>query len=244
MRTPIRGILAFTCLAALTLANTANAGPIMSFTQAGDGTVTGTTASGTTTLTTNSALFPGSKTVTIGTIGTGATNIAALETFSLVRSTAAASIVNGQIQQDAYTGTITFTNPVGGAVLLTVTLTGTGDFLNGGPGTGSAGLNGPMTFTAPATSPIVIAGALGGPGVTSATGSGSLSFSNIVSPPGSTTNGLILTGTTLNNFAASLDAGNFTANAAVPEPASIVMASMAVVAGLGLHGLRRKGTQA
>jgi len=241
MRKVIKGFLAFTFVAALALANTANAANILSFTQAGDGTVTGTTAGGTTTLTTNSALFPGSKTVTIGTIGTGATNLAALETFSLVRSSAAATVVNGQIQQDAYTGTITFTNPVGGAVLLTVTFSSP-VFLNGVPGSGSATLGGPATFTAPATSPVVIAGALGGPGVTSASGSFGITLSNIASPPGSATPGLILTGTTISNFSAGLDSGTFSTGV-IPEPASLVMASMAVFAGLGYHGWRRKASQ-
>jgi len=247
MRTAIRGIFAFTFMAALTLANTANAGPIMSFTQFGDGTVIGTTAGTTTTLTTNSLGSTGNKQVVIGTINNAPVNIAALETFTLVRSSGAANVVNGQIQQDAYTGTIAFTGPPGtpnaGVNILTATLTGVGDFLNGTPGSGQASLGGPMTFTASPLSPIVLAGAFGGPGVTTATGSGTFSFSFVVSPPGSTTNGLTLTGTTINNFTAGLDAGNFTANAVVPEPASIVMASMAVIAGLGLHGLRRKGSQ-
>jgi hypothetical protein len=241
MRTVIKGFLAFTFVAALALANTANAANIMSFTGAGNGTILGTTVSNTTTLTTDSPLNPGHVLVVIGTIGTGQTNLLAVETFNLVRSNAAASVVNGQIQQDQYTGTITFDAVGGASNILTVTFNSP-VFLNGVPGSGSATLSGPASFTAPATSPIVIAGALGGPGVTSATGSFGLTLSNINNTATGTT-GLTLTGSTINNFTAGLNSGTFSTGPAIPEPASLVMASIAVFAGLGYHGWHRKASQ-
>jgi hypothetical protein len=223
---PLR--LAIAALAALALATSASADTILAFSEAAPGTavITGTSSGGTTTLTTPA----GGILVDIGTFGGQPFIGQATETFSTpLTSTANATNTNGVVGQMDFAGTITFTGAVGGpfAGLNLLTATFTGGTLSGNLGGNSAGLNssqppGTVTFTSaiPQIQSLIAA---------SPARSLSLSFAGLLPSVGITNN-------QFSNFTTP-NSGIF--STVVPEPTSVVMASISVFTGLGYFGLRR-----
>jgi hypothetical protein len=225
-------LLAVACLASLGLANSASATTILQFTQTNpNDVITGTAAAGVTTLTTNSAAAPGSIPVLIVNVG-GAPlpiPILAFETFTGVHSVGAASLVGGTITQ-MFTGTIAITSLAGGAGtnFLTATFTDTVAGAAGGSSGSMFAAQPPDSVAFTSSFPVVQAFINA-----SVERDMSLGFTGI-SPSLSITGGTIASFTTQN-------VGTFAA--VIPEPASVVSASMAVLAGLGCLGLRRKSSK-
>lgn len=238
MRFPLTRV-AIACLASLALATSANAANILQFQQVSNvDAVVASNPGGsttTTTLTTSPATGIPVTIISIGTI-TGLT-IQATEIFSVPpTSSTAATNVSGNISQSGYNGTIqligTPGTPFAGQNILTTTFTNA--TLSGQTGGNSGTLNGsqpPNTVVFTSANPIVIA-ALGG---TTATGAFSLAFSNLTSTGG---DGLSINGNTVAAFTAQ-NTGTFSTSVVIPEPTSIVLAGMSVLAGLGCHGWRR-----
>jgi len=235
MRGSLR-VFALASLASLALAPFANAATILQFAQTNPTDfVTGTASATTTTLTTNSAAAPGSIPVLITNIGGTILGVPtpAFETFTGVTSTGTAVNTAGTIDQ-LYSGTIAITagpNGTGGNFL---TATFTGADLTGLAGGGSASLIGsrpPQNVLFTSNFAAIIPLIAGNPPENF-----SISFSGLTVPPG-----FSLSGTTIASFTGQ-NTGTFatTPLPGVPEPASIVMSSMALLAGLGTYGWRRR----
>jgi len=216
---PVR--LAFAALASLAMATSADADTILIFgQQLNVNSVTSTSAGGTTTFSTTATPVIvtnlGGLTAPPGTI--------APETFSFT-SNGPITGSDGNLMQGGFSGNFSFGGQVVGSLTNGVLSTFTGP--NGTTGSFNSSN---VTFTAlgalilqqlgiPAVSPLV-------------QGTFSLSLNNFLP---TTVNSL--------NFTAQ-NSGLVTANV-VPEPASVVMMSMALVAGLDTLGLRRiKASQA
>lgn len=234
-RTMRKHLLAVACLASLGLASQAKAVTILQFTQQfPTDTVTASTSGGVTTFSTNSLTVPGFIPVNLSDlagIGGPAGNASGFEQFVNVTSTSTATNT-GQINQ-TYHGTIIFWGSVAGGVGVPGTrfLQATfevGNF-NGSSGGTAATLNAstpPDTVTFVSDSPAIQA---------LITGSNqralALGFSNITPPLGTT-------GTALNGFS-SQNAGTFSVTP-IPEPATLISSSMALLAGLACYGWRRR----
>jgi hypothetical protein len=225
---------AFAGLAALALATSASAATILQFKQTSSlppdqVTATNTGTPGTTVLTTNSALVPGGIPVDL-TIGPA--TISANEFFVAPGLTSSppgsATLVGTTVSQDGYSGTIQFIGTGVNAGVNILTATFSGGTLSGALNGASAGLNASaptnnVVFTS-AFAPVIAL--MGGNNVP---GGFNISFSNIPA--------LTISNNSIASFTAQ-NSGTFS-TAVIPEPTSIVMAGMSVVAGLGFHGLRR-----
>jgi len=226
---------AFAGLAALALATSASAATILQFKQTSSvppdqvtATNTGT-PNGTTVLTTGSALVPGGIPVDL-TIGPA--TISANEFFVAPGLTSSppgsATLVGTTVTQDGYSGTIQFIGTGVNAGVNILTATFTGGTLSGALNGASAGLNASaptnnVVFTS-AFAPVIAL--MGGNNVP---GGFNISFSNIPA--------LTISNNSIASFTAQ-NSGTFSTSV-IPEPTSIVMAGMSVVAGLGFHELRR-----
>ena len=225
--------LALASLASLAMATSSSAVTILQFGQTNpNGFITAIALGGTTRLTTNSLVAPGSEPIKITNIGGTllATPLDAFETFIDVVSTGTATTSAGTIEQ-LYSGTIAITsgaNNTGGNFL---TATFQNAVLSGLTGGGSASLVGsrpPQSVLFTSNLAAIIPLIAGDPPENFA-----LSFSNLTPPLGTT-------GSTISSFLAQ-NTGTFaTGTAVVPEPSGIVMAGMAMVAGLGGLGWRRR----
>jgi hypothetical protein len=221
LRKLIRATLGLAFVAAFSLANTTNAAPILDFSQSTPGNVVVSTG---TNLSTNNTQ------VLVGALAgvPAPPNTLFTETFSF-SSTAAPTGSPGNQTQGGYSGMFTYTNLLTGVIQVQGTVSG-------------AVLS---TFTTP-----------GGTGTTASFNSSNVTFTNVAAPILQQAFGTsaiplnTLTGTfslTLNNLDPQTSptlafnaraAGIITAQV-IPEPTSVVMASMACVAGLGGLGLRR-----
>jgi hypothetical protein len=217
--------LVIACLASIGLGTSANADTLLIFGQASNTDEVTATRSGSTT-----TLISGPSAASPTTIPVTIVNLAdvtlppgtpvAFETFTLASN---APVAGGQ--EGDFSGTIAITGGPDGTGQNLLTLTVTNGLLTfNGTGAGLIANNAPATSDNPG-----IQSLLGGPaGLASA----SLSFVNVTPPePG---------GSTLTSFTAQ-NSGLFSTvvPGVVPEPASVVMASMAVFAGLGCYGWRR-----
>ena len=215
MQKMINGVLVFTFLAAFALANSANAATILIFGQQSTTDVVTERVVGTTTVLTSgpgttASAIPVSIT-SLGGVTPPGGSILGFETFTLTSPTVASA---GATSLDNFSGTIQISQTAGGVSVLTGTVTNGLLTLTGTAGTFSSGST---TFTN--LSPAIVAQI----GATSGTGGSALSFSNVT--------GTIPTGFTAQN------AGNF--STAVPEPASLVSGSIALLVGAGFFGFRR-----
>jgi len=219
LRKLISATLGLAFLAAFSLANTGNAATILQFGQFNpNDVITETVAGGVTTLTSGVGPTPLPIQVSLTNVG-GVTFPAgsqlAFETFTLTSNSVAAP---GATTLDGFSGVIQFSLTPGGVSVLTATVSNGILNVTGQAGTFSTG-NTVFTGYTPITSQI--AQQVGGP---PSFGGTALGFSNI-------TTGSIATGFSAQN------SGTF--SAAVPEPASVVSGGIAVLAGVGLVGLRR-----
>jgi len=221
--------LAAACLVSLGLANSAGADVILNYSQNLPGTKTATTVGAVTTITTNSPSAPGFIPVLISQLGaTTGLALPAFEQFSGVTSTGAAVVSGGQIDQ-LYSGTITFYSAASVASPFLLRAVFAGADLSGAVGGSGAGLTAsqpPNTVTFTTQSALVTPFLIGPPN------SFAIGLSSI-SP------GLGVTGTALNSFTATGQGGSFSVSA-IPEPATHISSSMALVAGLGCYGWRRR----
>jgi len=240
LRKLIRATLGLAFLATFSLASTTNAAAILSFgIGTGPGTKTATnTGTTSTTLTTNSAvpLFAGAFPVSITTIGnvTLPPNLAisARETFTNVTSTGAATVTNGVISQ-AFNGTISYTDPTTPTINY-LTITFTNALLRGNQNGLTASLAGDnsvpgQTVTFTSTDARVI------PFLNDPVRNFEIGMTGLTSP-------LTINGSTIAGFTSSNESGNVS-TVPIPEPASVVMASTAVLVGLGCSKWRRSGTR-
>jgi hypothetical protein len=220
LRKLIRATLGLAFVAAFSLANTTNAAPILDFSQSTPGNVVVSTG---TNLSTNNTQ------VLVGALAgvPAPPNTLFTETFSF-SSTAAPTGSPGNQTQGGYSGMFTYTNLLTGVIQVQGTVSG-------------AVLS---TFTTP-----------GGTGTTASFNSSNVTFTNVAGPILTQAFGAVvplnlLSGTfslTLNNLdpqtaptlAFNARAAGIITAQVIPEPTSVVMASMACVAGLGGLGLRR-----
>jgi hypothetical protein len=226
MRTASFRALAFACLAALALGTSANAATILQFAQTSPNDVVTATVSGsTTTLTTPAGSIPVLITNIGGTVL--GTPLPAFETFIGVTSTGAAT--DGATVSQTFSGTIAITAGPGNTGGNFLTTTFSGAVLSGPNGGNSASLvgsNPPQNVTFTSNFAAIIPLIAGNPPENFA-----ISFSNV-------TPSLTISGSTIAGFTAQ-NTGTF-ATGIIPEPASLVMASTAVFAGLGCYGWRRR----
>jgi len=228
----------FSGVACLALATPSNAALVLSFgIGSGPGLKTATVSGSTTTLTTSSVVpgFAGAFPVTITTIGNQTLppilSISARETFVNVTSTGAATTTGGTISQP-FSGVISYLDPTIPAInYLTITFAGV---LRGSAGGISASLTADNTvagqsvsFTS--TDPRVI------PFLTDPVKVFEIGLTGLSSP-------LAIVGGTIAGFTSANESGNVS-SFAIPEPAGVVMASTAVLAGLGCFGWRRAGSR-
>jgi hypothetical protein len=251
MRIVMKAVSCCAVLAALALGNPARATTILDFGQTNPAdTITAVATGATTTLTAVPSVgAPGSIPVTITTIGgtplPPALSIAAFETLSPLIgppgtgiTATGPAVTSGGVTSEPVSGVLQYTSaPLGlGTNFLTVTFTGVlrgtlgGTSLNLTADNAIAGQS--VTYTSGDTR---ITGPPGPNFTTAPIRSFSLGLTN-VQPPSS------LTGITFSNFTAQMS-GPSSANL-VPEPASIVMASIAMVTGIGLYGFRRLRSRA
>jgi len=233
LRKLIRGSLGLAFLATFTLASTTNAAPILEFSQftPGNLNITSVNSGNNTTLSTIPApplpALPTQVTVSKLAGVSAPPNTLFNEAFSFTSSTAPTGS-DGNITQGGFSGTFSYVNATTGvvqvagtvsnAILSTVTTAG-------GGGTTVNFNTSNVTFTTIAA-PILLQ-TFGTSAIPLNTISGTYQLT--LTPTPSTTTSL--------NFTAS--AGGIITAQVVPEPASVVMASMALVAGLGGLGVRR-----
>jgi hypothetical protein len=228
--------LAVAGLASLAMANSASAAAILSF-SLNVGTKTATASGGVTTLTTTSAITAGSNIVNISTLGNQVVlpgSAIAKETFVNVHSTGAAQLIpvlGGNVIVQAFTGTISFIDNVNPAInYLTITFDG---LLRGTQGgltanlIGDNSIGGSVTFTS--TDPRVT------PFINDPVRQFNLTLTGLNIPFGITGTGATAT---VSGFTSTNESGAVS-TVPIPEPASVVMASTAVLAGLGYFGYRR-----
>jgi hypothetical protein len=217
------------------MATSSSAVTILQFAQINPNDVVTATVSGsTTTLSTNSAGAAGSIPVRITNIGGTllGTPIDAFETFTNVTSTGTATTTAGRVEQ-LYSGTIAITSTAGGGGGNFLTATFQNAVLSGLLGGGSASLVGsrpPQSLTFTSNFAAIVPLIAGNPPENFA-----ISFSNLTPP-------LAVTGSTIAGFTAQ-NSGTFATGtdvAPIPEPSGIVMAGMAMIAGLGGLGWRRR----
>jgi hypothetical protein len=228
--------LAVAGLASLAMANSASAAAILSF-SLNVGTKTATASGGVTTLTTTSAITAGSNIVNISTLGNQVVlpgSAIAKETFVDVHSTGAAQLVGPVIFQP-FSGTITFIDNVNPAInYLTITFDG---LLRGTQGgltanlIGDNSIGGSVTFTS--TDPRVT------PFINDPVRQFNLTLTGLNIPFGITGTGATAT---VSGFTSTNESGAVS-SVPIPEPASVVMASTAVLAGLGCFGWRRSRSE-
>jgi hypothetical protein len=248
--------VAIACLASLALASSASAVTIVQFSQQTSTDFVRATVSGTTT--TLNTVGPGgspSIPIVLSVLGTavippGTPPPTGFETFSgfaaQPNATSPAPIVAGGLTSPngltGYTGVITLSTGVNGTGAIFLQAIFSNGTFAGNSGASSGGLsasNPPNNVTFFTQNPFVIA-ALGFPPAPSLTFSDdaaalALAFSNIL-PPLSITGNLV-------NGATFQNTGTFSATP-IPEPTSVVMASVSVLAGLGYFGWsRRKASQ-
>lgn len=224
---------AITGLAALAMATSASADTILQFAQQATNTtpIAAVASGGVTTLsTTGPGSTAGSVPVLIG-FGGAPPTIAAFETFTTpLTSGATANQAGTMITQDAYGGTIKFSSLAGGGGTNFLTASFSGGLFSGTAGGNSAALSASappsvVTFSSDIPALQVLIAASTGRNL-------ALSFSGLTNP-------LSLTPPppTVSGFNAS-NTGTFSTNA-IPEPTSVVMASISALVGLGCYGLRR-----
>jgi hypothetical protein len=238
-------LFAAACVASLALSTSASAATILAFSQqTSTDFVQAAVAGSTTTLSTHGpAATPLSIPITITQEGNAQNvSVAAFETFlpSLVSSTPPTANPSGGPIQNGFNGTIIISaGPNGtGALFLTAVITNGRLEANGQAGGFNASsftTNGGIPVTVTLTSPDPnIAPLLSPPGGPSP-GAVALSLVNIVPAQ---------TGAAFTSFTAQ-NTGNFSTVSPIPEPASIVSASTAVLVGLGCFGWsRRKSSKA
>jgi len=228
LRKLIRASLSLAFVAAFSLANTTNAAEILNFSQQTPGNVITSTNAGNNT--TFSVTNPAATVVASKVGGAIAPpNTLFTETFSFTSSTAPVNTGGGNVSQGGFNGTFTYFD-----AQLNLTVAGnvqnaTLSLVNNGSGGSTGNFNASqVTFTN--ITPAILQTAFNGatPPLNTLIGNFSLTLNDLnpVNP-------------TSLNFQASAT-GIITAQiTSVPEPASIVMASLALVAGLGGVGLRR-----
>lgn len=236
-RTMRKHLLAVACLASLGLASPAKAVTILQFTQSNaTDQVTATTVGAVTTFTTNSATQPGFIPVNLANlagIGGPAGTASGFEQFTNVVSTSTAGVTAGQINQ-TYSGTISFYGQVVGGVGNPASLFLQATFNIGNFNGPVSGTSATLNASAP---PNVVNFTSANPQISAILALGTteralaLAFSNIFPALGTT-------GTALNGFTAQ-NSGTFSVTP-IPEPASIVSSSLALLAGLGGYRWRRK----
>jgi hypothetical protein len=242
-------LFAAACVASLALSTSASAATILAFSQQTSTDFVQAVVSGsTTTLSTHGpAATPLSIPITITQEGNAQNvSVAAFETFSpsLVSNVAPSANPSGGPIQNGFNGTIIISqnsasNPAGlGNIFLTAVITNGRLEANGQAGGFNASsftTNGGIPVTVTLTSPDPnIAPLLSPPGGPSP-GAVALSLVNIVPAQ---------TGAAFTSFTAQ-NTGNFSTVSPIPEPASIVSASTAVLVGLGCFGWsRRKSSKA
>lgn len=216
---------AIACLAWLGMASSASAANIVQFAQEDPSAtlVTAVSGGGVTTLSTPSGGIP----VFIG-FGNLPPTLPGFETFTvgLTSGTNSASQTGTTINQDGYFGTIVLSSLAGGGGTNILTTTFTGGVLSGTAGGNQASLGATQPpFSVSYTSDIPQIQALIG-NINNFT----LGFSDLSSP-------LTLNGSVISGFSAA-NVGTF-ASSVIPEPSSVVMASISALAGLGGFGWRR-----
>jgi len=227
LRNLIRASLSLAFVAAFSLANTTNAAEILNFSQQTPGNVTTSTNAGNNTtfsVTNPLATVQASKVAGV----TAPPSTLFTETFNFTSSTAPVNLGGGNVSQGGFNGTFTYFD-----AQLNLTVAGnvqnaTLSLVNNGSGGTTGNFNASqVTFTN--ITPSILTTAFGtAPPLSSLIGNLSLTLNDLnpINP-------------TSLNFQGSAT-GIITAQiTSVPEPASIVMASLALVAGLGGVGLRR-----
>lgn len=222
LRKFISATLSLAFLATFSLASSTNAAPILDFGQSsGANTITSSNAGNNTTLATTGTQV--GVTALAGVSAPAGTFFT--ENFSFTSSQAPVGS-DGNITQGGFNGTFSYLAPNGVVQVAGTVTNGTLSTVTNGLGGTTANFNASnVTFTTVA--PAILQTAFGSvPALNTLTGNFSLTLNNL-NP----------TTTTSLNFTAR--AGGIITAQVVPEPASVVMASMAVVAGLGGVGLRR-----
>jgi hypothetical protein len=226
--------IAFASLASLAMATAADAAAILQFTQQNTNLAPFVfTQSGTTTTITSTGAGVTNGTwipvnVVIGNTGTPVTQPAFMAITQPITATGGATTTGGTVNQGDYTGRIEFNfapSSTPASNILTVNFTG--GLLSGNAGGNSATLSASqppdtVTYTS-VLFPTLVAGLN--------QNNFGIGFSGLTSP-------LTVTGGTVGSNAGS-GSGTFS-GAVIPEPASVVMMSISVVAGLGFYGLRRR----
>jgi hypothetical protein len=232
-------LLAAVCVAALALSADARAATILQFAQTSSlDTVVASVSGSTTTLSTNSATFPGSIPIRItqeGNVTPPGGSLAAFETF-LPALTSTTGSAGPPPLQNGFNGTIIFsTGPNGtGGNILTVVVTNGRLSANGNAGgfdasSGTTNGGNPTTVTLTSSDPNIapLLSPAGGP----SQGAVSLALINITPAQ---------TGAGFTSFLAQ-NAGNVSTLAApIPEPASVLSAGTAILVGLGCFGWSRR----
>jgi hypothetical protein len=242
MRRFIGRIAGVASLASLMMVGTADAASIIAYGAVPGGTKTATNpTSSTTTVTTNSASNPGSVLTTVSLLGNQATlpGTQAKETFLAPNGVTAGIVSNGAatvsptgIISQPFNGVITFIDPTLNTNYLTITFTNA--TLTGQQGGLTVNLKGDSSI-AGETVTFASADSRVTPFINDPVRNFDFSLTGL-------NTGLQVTNGTIAPFI-STNEGGAASTIAVPEPASVVMASTAVLAGLGCFGYRRFGSR-
>jgi len=229
MKTGSIRLFALATLASLAMASSANSATILIFgQQSNNDVVTSNTVAGLTTFKSGNGAAALPIPVTISNIG-GVTPPAGTtlnETFSFT-SSAPITGSGGNFSQAGFAGTFSYVPTVGAAQVIGTLTNGVLSTFSGANGTTGSFNSSNVTFT---TLGAAILAQLGIPGIVpGVTGTFSLSLNGFVPP----------TVTNLNFVAQNSGLVTATAPNPIPEPASVVMASISVIAGLGCVGLRK-----